>query len=282
MRLTVSGHTFEILSLEGVLSLVHHLGFKGVDISGFHARGNASFEPEVVAADPLGQADILKALLDKYGLDAVDFFPQFGVSPDQHGLNDPDPGIRKKNGELIRGIAKFCQILDIPGMTILPGVDHPDRHFEDNFRLAGEEMKKAVDIAGEYGVKLRFEPHMGSITGTPEHAVRLIEEYAPEAKVTLDYSHFVLQYIPVERIHKMIPYADHVHVRPAAPGKLQTPHYEGTIDWFDIIDRLRAVNYQRALSVEYVCQDWFGLNRLDTLHETWVTKNALLDAVGSL
>ena len=46
MRLTISGHSFEVLSLEGVLSLCKHLGFKGVDISGFHARGRCSIEPE--------------------------------------------------------------------------------------------------------------------------------------------------------------------------------------------------------------------------------------------
>jgi hypothetical protein len=54
MRLTVSGHSFEILSLEGVLALCKHLGFKGVDISGFHARGRCSIEPEAIAADPQG------------------------------------------------------------------------------------------------------------------------------------------------------------------------------------------------------------------------------------
>lgn len=282
MRLTVSGHSFEILSLEGVMALAHHLGFRGIDISGFHARGRCSLEPEDVAADPQGQADMVRALLDKYALDAVDFFPQFGTSPDHHGLNDLSADVRKKNEALIRGGAKFCQLAGIPGMTILPGVDHPERRPAENLQIAGQEMKKATEIAGEYGVKLRFEPHMGSITHTPELTLELIETYAPDAKVTLDYSHFVLQYIPEERIHKLLPYADHVHIRPARPGKLQVRHEENTIDWLDIINRLKAINYSSALSVEYVCSPWYDLNRLDTLYETTMTKEALESHIGRL
>jgi sugar phosphate isomerase/epimerase len=282
MRLTISSYSFEILSLEGVLAVCHHLGFKGVDIAGFHARGRCSLEPEDVTADPQRHADMVRALLDKYGLEAVDFFPQFGASPDQHSLNDPDPEIRRKNEALVRGCARFCQLAGIPGMTILPGVDHPARSLPDNLAVAGEAMKKAVEIAGEFGVQVRFEPHMGSITHTPELTIELIEQYAPAARVTLDYSHFILQYIPEARIHQLLPFAGHLHIRPARPGKLQVRHEENTIDWVDIINRLRRLGYEGALSVEYVCNPWYDLNRLDTLYETVMTKEALQPHVSSL
>lgn len=280
MRLTVSGHSFEIMPLEGVLAIARHMGFKGVDISGFHARGRIGFEPEDILADTQGQADRLNRALEQYELDCVDFFPQFGASPDQHSLNDPDPAVRAHTLELIRACARFCQLTRTPGMTILPGVEQPQRSVEENLRVAGEAMHQAAQIAGEYGVELRYEPHMGSITNTPERAVQLITEYAPDAKITLDYSHFVLQYISQERCHAMIPYTGHVHVRPARPGKLQTRHAEGTIDWAEMVQRLKAANYQAALSVEYVCSDWYDLNQVDTLHETVATKEALEPLVG--
>ena len=38
MRLTVSNHAFEYLDLEGTLALTKAMGFKGVDIAGFHNR----------------------------------------------------------------------------------------------------------------------------------------------------------------------------------------------------------------------------------------------------
>jgi sugar phosphate isomerase/epimerase len=271
MRLTASAYSFEVLPLEACLSIVKHMGFKSVDLSGFHARGRASVEPEAVTADPVGQADQMRALLERYELHCSDFFPQFGISPDQHSLNDPNPAIREKNHALIRGCAQFCKLLGIPGMTILPGVDHLSRSHEENLQVSGAELKRAAEIAGEYGVEIRFEP-----------AIRLVQEFAPAAKIVLDCSHFVLQYISFERIYACIPYTGHVHIRPAREGKLQTRYAENTIPWIDVINRFKAANYHGALSLEYVCSSQFDLDRCDTLYETWVTKEALLPYIGSL
>jgi sugar phosphate isomerase/epimerase len=281
MHLTASAYSFEVLPLEACLSIVKHMGFESVDLSGFHARGRASIEPEAIRADPQGQADRVKALLDQYSLHCGDFFPQFGTAPDDHSLNDPDPAVRERNHALIRACAQFCKLLGIAGMTILPGVDHASRKHEENLQISGTELKRATEIAGEYGIAIRFEPHMGSVAPTPELAIRLIDEFAADATIALDCSHFILQYIPMDRIYACIPYTGHVHVRPAREGKLQTRFAENTIPWKDVIDRLKAVDYQGALSLEYVCASWFDLDRCDTLYETWVTREALLPYVRS-
>ncbi len=275
MHLTASAYSFEVLPLEACLSIVKHMGFTSVDLSGFHARGRASIEPEAITADPQRHADHMKALLAHYELHCGDFFPQFGTSPDQHSLNDPNPAIREKNQALIRGCAQFCKLLGIPGMTILPGVDHLSRKHEENLEVSGAELQRAAEIAGEYGVEIRFEPHMGSVAPTPELAIRLVQEFAPDAKITLDCSHFILQYISMDRIYACIPYTGHVHIRPAREGKLQTRYVENTIPWATVIDHLKHVHYQGALSIEYVCASWFDLDQCDTLYETWVTKEAL-------
>ena len=282
MRLTACAYSYEVLPLEACLSIVKHMGFKSVVLSGFHARGRASIEPEAIAADPQGQADQVKALLDRYELYCSDFFPQFGASPDQHSLNDPDPDIREKNHTLIRGIGQFCKLLGVHSMTILPGVDHLGRSHEENLKVSGAELQRATEIAGEYGVEIRFEPHMGSIAPTPELGIRLVKEFAPNAKISLDFSHFVLQYISLERIYACIPYTGHVHIRPARDGKLQTRYAENTIPWAEVINRLKAANFQGVLSLEYICSTWFDLDRCDTLFETWTTKEALLPYIGSL
>ncbi len=280
MHLTASAYSFEVLPLEGCLSVVKHMGFSHVDLSGFRNRGAASVEPEAILADTQGEADKMKALLDKYELIVSDFFPQFGLSFDEHSLNNPNPAIREKNHAFIRACAHFCKLIGSPGMTILPGYDHPTRKHEENLQIAGAELQRAAEIAGEYGVELRFEPHTGSVSPTPELAVRLVTEFAPDARLVLDCSHFLLQYISMERIYACVPYTGHVHVRPAREGKLQTRYAENTIPWGDLIGKLRAVGYAGALSLEYVHAAWYDLDRCDTLYETWVTKEALLPLVG--
>jgi sugar phosphate isomerase/epimerase len=281
MRLTVSAYSFEVLPLEACLSIAKHMGFKSVGLSGFHARGRASIEPEVIAVNPQGQADQVRALLDRYELECSDFFPQFGANPNLHSLNDPNPAIREKNHALIRGCAQFCKLLAVPGMTIIPGIDHLSRKHEENLQISGAELKRATQIAGEYGIEVRFEPHVGSVAPTPELGIRLVQEFAPDIKLALDFSHFLLQYISLERIYACIPYTGHVHVRPAREGKLQERYAENTIPWAEVISRLKAANYPGVLALEYVCSHEFDLDRCDMLYETWVTKEALLPYVGS-
>ncbi len=274
MRLSVANYSFEVLPLEATLMVCRSLGFSAVDIAGFYQRGKCSFEPQDVAADPQKQAAILKPLLEKYQLAVTDFFPQFGAAPSLHSLNDLDESIRAENLRFVRGAAHFCQLIGAPGMTILPGVDHVARTLAENLAVSVEYLCQAVAIAAEYGVEVRFEPHMGSVADTPELALHLVN-HVPGLKVTLDIAHFMLQYIPMERIYPLIPHTGHVHVRQAKPGKLQVAHADGIIDFPDLIARLKAVNYRGALTVEYVCADWFEVNRNDTLYESAVALEQL-------
>ncbi|MBI4551625.1 MAG: sugar phosphate isomerase/epimerase [Candidatus Latescibacteria bacterium] len=274
MRLTVSGHSFEWLPLEGTLAVAKAMGFTGVDIAGFHARARCSLEPDAVGAEPEKYAEHLNALLNQYELQAVDFFPQFGAQLTERSLNDPDPAVRQQNTQSFRGIVRFCELTRIPGFTISPGIPHPDRSLEQNLDTSGDELRRLTDMAGERGITVRFEPHMMSVADTPERALALIER-APHATVTLDYSHFLLQYIPVERCHALLPHTDHFHVRQARPGRLQTRTEEGTLDFVDIASRLKALNYQRCLSIEYVCIPWYDCNQVDCLTETVFTKRVL-------
>lgn len=269
MRLSVANFSFEVLPLEATLMVSRSLGYSSVDIAGFYQRGKCSFEPQDVAANPQKQADILNPLLQKYNLSVTDFFPQFGVAPSLHSLNDPDPEVREENMRYVRGAAAFCKLIGSPGMTILPGVDHTSRTLAENLAVSAEYLRRAVDIAGEYGIQVRFEPHMGSVTDTPELALGIVND-VPGLKVTLDLAHFVLQYISVERAYALLPHTGHVHIRQAKPGKLQVAHDEGTLNFPDLISRLKAVGYTGALTVEYVCADWFEVNRNDTLHESAV------------
>jgi hypothetical protein len=88
-----------------------------------------------------------------------------------------------------------------------------------------------------------------------------------------------LQYIPDERIHPLLAHTDHFHIRPARPGKLQSRLDENTIDFVDIVNRLKALNYQRCLSVEFVCMTWYDCNQVDCLTETIFVKDLLQDHV---
>lgn len=274
MRLSASTYSFEVLPLEATLAIIKHMGIRLVDIAGFHNRGRASYEPDDVGANPQKFADHLNALLDKYALQAHDFFPQFATDFAIRSINDPDPAVIQQNVDAMRGIVRFCKLTGMKTITVLPGVDHAGRTREQNLDAAAAGLKQYVDIAGEHGITMCFEPHMGSLTNTPELALALVER-TPGLKITLDYSHFLLQYIPEERGHTLIPHTGHFHIRQARPGKLQTRFSEGTLDFVALANRLKAAGYTGCMSLEYVHADWYDMVRQDTLAETIATKEAL-------
>jgi len=274
MRLTVSQYTFEAIPFEGTLAICHSMGFKGVVVAAFADRGKDGLNPFEIAANPQKWADHLNALLDKYELECVDFFPQLSTSFRDRAVNNPDPAIRRKNIEDFRGLARFCKLTHTPGVTVLPGAFFLSATLEENLDLSAESLRQYIQIAGEEGVDVYFEPHMGSLCDEPELALALLER-VPGITFALDYSHFVVHYVAIERIHPLIPYAGTVHVRQAKGGKIQTRFNEGIIDFVDMIKRLEAAGYQDCVTIEYVCADWFGANEADTLNETMVAKAIL-------
>ncbi len=274
MRLTVSNYTFEAIPLEGTFAICHSMGFKGVVVSAFKERGNGGYDPDEVAAHPQKYADHLSALLDKYELECVDFFPQFSPNFYDRALNHPDSAVRDSTIKGFRGIVQFCKLAGIHGVTMLPGAQFMDRTQEQNLDLSGQMLQQCAEIAGENGVELYFEPHAESVCDKPELALSIIER-APAAKFALDYSHFLVQNIAMERIHPLLPHAGTFHIRQARRGKIQARYKDGIIDFVDIIQRLKAVGYYGCLTIEYICADWYGGNEMDTLSETMITKAAL-------
>ncbi len=274
MELGVTAWSFESLTLKDTLALCSGLGFSRVDIPAFRERGRNGFDPFEVGERPQQHADSLLRELAPYGMEVPDFFPQFGASLHESSLNDPDPAVRARNRETIRGIIRFCQLAGIPGISLSPGVHHEQVSFEQNLDTSAQEFAILAEMAVDSGVTIRVEPHMHAIADTPERTLYLLHR-ASGAKVTLDYAHFMLQYISMDRIHKLLPHTDHVHVRQARMGKMQTRTEEGEIDYADIAARLAVCGYPGVLSIEYVNMDWYDCNQVDCISETLKTKAAL-------
>ena len=274
MKLGITAWTFEGLPLPDCLALCKALGFRRIDIAGFHKRGMNSLEPDEVGRYPEKYADLLKRALEPHEMTVHDFFPQFGASLDQRSINHPNPAERQKNHEAMKGILKFCQLVGIPGISLSPGVNFTEVSFQQNLETSMKEFKYYVELAEGTGVTIRVEPHMHAIADTPERTFEILN-YAPGTKVTLDYAHFMLQYVSMERSHTLLPYTDHMHVRQSRMGKMQTRTEEGTIDYVEVMSKLKALNYQGVFSLEYVNMDWFDCNQVDTISETLKTTKIL-------
>jgi hydroxypyruvate isomerase len=272
MELTCTSFSFPRLSFERSLQQIALLDIPNVDL-GAHATGS-HLRPDRIEADPQGEADAVRRATDAAGVGIADLFPTFGRGFRDRAANTPDRGTRDANHQRFGAFVRFCKQAACPGITLLPGVVWDDLGPARSLALAREALTEYVDMGRSAGLRVSIEPHLESIVEAPERALELVQA-VPGLQFTLDYTHFIAAGIPVERVHPLIPYAGHLHARQGAPGMLQAPHDQGTIDYADIVRRLHQARYAGRICVEYTWQEWRGCNRLDVVSESVILRDQL-------
>jgi len=154
---------------------------------------------------------------------------------------------------------------------------------ESSVEAETPRLRALVDVAGQHGRTLCLETHIDTLTQDPLTAERLAQE-AQGLGLTLDPSHYLSQGRSEESWRCLYPYVRHVHLRDAGPGRerIQTRWGQGQLPLATLIQRLRAVNYQGALSVEYISPGRLGLNdNYPLAPEVRAAQEALVRALGS-
>lgn len=272
MELTCTSFSFPLLSFEDACRAIALLRIPAVDL-GAHA-GGGHLEPEAIEGQPAATAERVRRALEASGLRAADLFPTFGHGFRDRPVNAPDAGTRAANLVRFRAFVALARTAGCAGITLLPGVPWAELGPERSFDLAVEVLREYAGLAGEAGLRLSVEPHLESIVEEPERALALVEQ-TPGLMLTLDYSHFLAQRLGPERVHQLVPRAGHFHARQARPGALQSPAREGTLDFRDIVGRLKAAGYDDYLCVEYTWQEWRGCNNVDVISETILLRDEL-------
>ena len=285
MRLSCADYSFPLLPYDVNLALIKGLEFDAVDVAVF--SGNPNNSAEEVIADPTGVGRRVKAMVDDAGLVVADVFPivitDFRPVFDVQSAapNNPSAEVRTTARDDFRRFVEFTLVLESPGLTILPGCPFDGNDPSRDWGLAAEELNWRVEVAQEAGLELGFEPHLGSITETPETTAQFVAQ-VPGLKVCLDFAHFIYQGIPQERIETLLPISRHHQVRQAAPEVMQAISYEGTIDIQRLVRQLAAMDYNGFISAEYVRMQKWDCDRVDNLSETIYVRDQIRQALATL
>jgi sugar phosphate isomerase/epimerase len=115
---------------------------------------------------------------------------------------------------------------------------------------------------------------VGSVVATVAPTEQLLA-MTPGLTLSLDYSHYLAAYEPVEAIHRLLPAAGHLHARQAAPGRVQMSHRTGMLDYADILRRALAIGFAGSVAVEYTWQEWERCDEVDTVSESILLRRVL-------
>jgi sugar phosphate isomerase/epimerase len=276
-ELSCTDFTFPLLTRTQTFSLLHLLEFELVDLGLFER--NAHVQTSALLASPKQFTADLMEDLKRAQLRASDLFLQIGTDPRHASANDPDAKVRTNNREVFARSLELCIALGCKHMTGLPGVSHGNP--ERDFAYAVEQAQWRVGICLTAGIAYAIEPHIGSICADIASTHRLLNAVTG-LTLTLDYGHFIAQGQSSDEVHPLLPAASHLHLRGGAPHRLQTSVAENTIDFGEILKRLRELNFKGVLALEYVWIDWEDCNRSDTISETLLLRQEVRKITASM
>jgi sugar phosphate isomerase/epimerase len=243
----------------------------GVDALDLIAVPGSRLDTYKIAADPVEQARHIA----KLGIGLSNLLMFFGTNFHDRALNSSDPAIRSKNLDTFRRILEFCAAAGFNSVTVLPGVEQPPISRAEALKYAAAELNRMNEVASDAGVLLVYEPHVQSILEDPHDVVTFACENS-SVKLVIDYSHAVSLGFSRNDLDPLVQHAGHVHLRQAAPDKIQARWDEGTIDFPALIDMLKSTAYQGYLTLEYEHDKFWNMDRCDVMTETIKMRDVVL------
>ncbi|MCU0829804.1 MAG: sugar phosphate isomerase/epimerase [Tabrizicola sp.] len=251
MRMTVTSWSFPACTLREARGVSEALGFRAMDVGLLHG---AALDRGRITGDPEGAARGLD------GLAVSNLYWLFGRDIVENAVSDP--GARDRNTAEFDAVCRFAKAAGAPTIFVLPGVSGPGA-----FDTSAAGLRDLVAVAGQHGVTLTVEPHVGGLLASPADTLRILDQ-VPGLKLALDYAHFVCMGFRQSEIDVLAPHAGHVHLRQARPGALQAKWGEGVLDFTAMVGVLRDAGYDGWLAVEYVHQGYMNTLFDDVLTET--------------
>jgi len=275
IRLSGADYTWPLLSHAGALDLIAALGLSAVDIGFMSHRSHV--RPEQVHGSVAVAAGEVRERVAARGLRVADVFAIPWTDFQTRSVNNPDPVERQRSVEFFADAVEFARLVGAPGLTTLPGVLFPGDTFDAALRRSAEGLRRRVDLAQAVGLAVSVEPHTESLIDTPDKTAQLLDA-VPGLSITLDYAHYVFGGVPQTDIDPLLPKARHLQIRPGAPGRLQVAVAEDAIDWASVIRTLLDRGYAGYFALEYTWQEWHDCNRVDTVAESALLRDLLLEA----
>jgi L-ribulose-5-phosphate 3-epimerase len=217
------------------------IGLKGPVLEQFKAVRAAGFEG-VEPMSHMNQEEVLKAL-DVTGLQAA------SVCCSTHWnklLSDPDERVRREGLEGLQQALKDAKRYGATSVLLVPGRVTKNVSYDDCFKRSVAEIRKAVPLASELGVKIAVENVWNDFITKPEQAKEFLDAInSPQVGWHFDIGNAVRYsppetWIPVlgDRIVKL-------HIKEYSRfRKFQVRFFEGDNNWPAIIKALDAVGYR--------------------------------------
>jgi sugar phosphate isomerase/epimerase len=223
--------------LETTLARIQRLGYESIEISG---------EPTQYERAPT------QALLKRYGIRC---WGAVTLTLGERNLAAKDPAQRAKSVEYVKSVVQMVAGLDGKIVTVVPatvGKVVPDSTPENEWAWVRDGLKEVYALSEKLGVRLAIEPLNRFETyfiNRADQALAMADAVGPNCGVCLDAFHLNIEeadLLEAIRLGGRRIYDFHVaDNNRLAPG-------QGALDWKAIVQTLKKVGYDGALTAEFV------------------------------
>ena len=230
--------------IRDTLAQIRAHGFDACDIAVFESWQNAN--PSSLVS---GNQAWIEALLE--GLCASGLAVSSLNCGLSRRLSDPDPAATDVQRRELDALLDLATRINCPNITLQPGNPIQGYELDELIAITHDRLAQYGPIAQDRDVTLSVEGHQGSLLEDPARALTMMAQLWPAVGFTYDPSHWAMQRIPLPDTAGLLPFTYHVHVRNAAPDRMQAPATDNTVDWAGLLQALVATEYAGAVTIEY-------------------------------
>jgi hexulose-6-phosphate isomerase len=215
-------------SIQEKFSLIKSLGFEGVELD---------------SPSDINREEVLSAK-QKTGIEI------HGVIDSVHWktrLSDPDPAVREKALEALKTAIRDCKYYGGTTVLLVPGKvsNKTDENFDQVWERSTEQIKKAIPLADELGVKIAIEVVWNGFITKPEQLVKYVDQFGtPTVGAYFDCSNMLKFGVPsADWIRALGPRMLKFDFKGYSHAKQWVPIGEGDENWPAILRALDEVGY---------------------------------------
>jgi hexulose-6-phosphate isomerase len=224
------------------------VGIKGTVLEKFQAVKAAGFEG-IEPMSGMSQSEVLDA------------FAATGLKPAscccsthwKKPVSDPDPAVRQAGLEGLIQALKDAKAYGASSVLFVPAVVNKQVAYDQAYKRSQEEIRKAIPVAKDLGVKIAIENVWNNFLMSPLEAARYVDEFeSPSVGWHFDVGNVILFGYPEQWIRILNKRIVKLHIKEYSRAKadktgrssgFQVPYLEGDDDWPAVMAALDEVGY---------------------------------------
>jgi hexulose-6-phosphate isomerase len=176
-------------------------------------------------------------------------------------LSHPNPEVRAGGLKALGQALRDCKELGGTSVLLVPGVVNADVTYDQCYQRSQEEIRKAIPVAQELGVKIAIEDVWNDFLLSPLEAARYVDEFNNPAAIAwhMDIGNVMAYGYPEQWIHILGHRIVKLHVKEFSRNKMNREGRfkgfdvklgDGDINWKAVMSALDAAEYHTWMCAE--------------------------------